>query len=160
MPILFLIFIWFSITSEFSSWCIEVNWIILSFISNHFLFISFRNNHRSPSPVKFIPPIVKPVNTESDGEIDDDDEHRLNIDDSKEQNITMFEHEEQSSDDEQVRIDSKEGARSRTRLNVSKMDKSLPSSHSPLSKLRCAKNENQTTEIIISEPFQVTIVYL
>ena len=55
---------------------------------------------------------------------EDDDEHRLNIDDSREQNITIFDNDEQSSDDEQVRkninsnffpldILSKEGARSR-----------------------------------------------
>ncbi len=34
---------------------------------------------------------------------EDDDEHRLNIDNSREQNITLFDNDEQSSDDEQVR---------------------------------------------------------
>jgi len=64
----------------------------------------FRNNHQSPSPPKLNIPIQQSSNVESEGEIeDDDDEHQLNIDNSKEQNTTIFENDEQSSDDEQVR---------------------------------------------------------
>ncbi len=49
-------------------------------------------------------PIQQPSNVESEGEIEEnDDEHQLNIDDSKEQNTTIFDNDEQSSDDEQVR---------------------------------------------------------
>jgi hypothetical protein len=82
-----------------------------------------RNNYQSPPPPLNLS--AQPSSTiESEGEMEnDDDEHQLNIDDSKEQNTTIFDNDEQSSDDEQVResnpffevcrILSKEGARSR-----------------------------------------------
>jgi hypothetical protein len=91
-----------------------------------FFVVSYRNNHQSPSPPKFNISIQKPLNIESEGEIDDDEvEHQLNIDDSREQNTTTFENDEQSSDDEQVRIYSKEGARYREFHPAKKMKNSL-----------------------------------
>ncbi|CAF3474422.1 unnamed protein product [Rotaria sp. Silwood1] len=91
---------------------------------------SSKNNQQSLSQPKLNLSIQQSSNVESTDEIEDDnDEHQLNIEDSKEQNKTIFEHDEQSSDDEQVSkkriefniclklfaviIRSKEGARSR-----------------------------------------------
>ena len=72
----------------------------------NFFSVSFRINHRSPSPPRFNISIPKSVNIESEGEVDDEDiEQQFNIDDSTEKNTTLFENDEQSSDDEQVRID-------------------------------------------------------
>ncbi|CAF1526450.1 unnamed protein product [Adineta steineri] len=68
---------------------------------------SSKNNHRSPSPPpKLNLSLQQPSNIEFEGDlegVDDDVEHQLNIEDSKEQNTTIFDNDEQSSDDEQVR---------------------------------------------------------
>jgi hypothetical protein len=72
------------------------------FIYKNFFFIRYRNNHQSFSPPKLNISLRQPSHVEFEGEIDDD-EHRLNIDDSKEQNTMIFDNDEQSSDDEQVR---------------------------------------------------------
>ncbi|CAF4556005.1 unnamed protein product, partial [Rotaria socialis] len=61
-----------------------------------------KNNHQSLSPPK-LNLFVKPSpNAGSDEEIEEDnDEHQISINTSKEQNNTTFDNDEQSSDDEQ-----------------------------------------------------------
>ena len=65
------------------------------------------NHHQQQSSLKINLPIIPKLssNNESDGEVEDDDdgEHLLNIDQLKEQNTTIFENDEQTSDDEQVK---------------------------------------------------------
>jgi len=103
MSILFLIFLWFSFTSQFSSsWIFEVKFLTIILYIRISFFIRYRNNHQSFSPPKLNISLQQPSHVEFEGEIDDD-EHRLNIDDSKEQNTMIFDNDEQSSDDEQVR---------------------------------------------------------
>jgi cytoskeletal protein RodZ len=95
-------------------------------------FFFHRNQPASPSPPKSNLSLQQPSLSTflGDDDEDDDEDHRLNIDDSKEQNTTAFDHDEQSSDDEQVRnvnskehsifVRPKEGARSR--LFIAPMD--------------------------------------
>lgn len=78
------------------------------------MLVFFRSNQPTFSPIKsqfFIP-----QNPNEDS--DDEDEHHLNIDESKEQNSTLFENDEQSSDDEQVRILSTEVALSQSHNSI------------------------------------------
>ncbi|CAF4685816.1 unnamed protein product, partial [Rotaria magnacalcarata] len=60
------------------------------------------NNHQSLSPPK-LNLFVKPSsNAESDEEIEEDnDEHQISVNTSKEQNNITFDNDEQSSNDEQ-----------------------------------------------------------
>ena len=64
-----------------------------------------RNTHQSPSSSKLKLSIQQSLNVDSNDEIENDnyDEHRLSIDDSEEQNRTIFENDDHISDDEQVR---------------------------------------------------------
>jgi hypothetical protein len=91
MSILFIVTIWLSTTSKFSS--------VKSFFFNFLIFIYFNrnNNHQSSSLKLNVSSHEQQI--ESDGEIEDEDS--INIY-SKEQNSILFENDEQISDDEQV----------------------------------------------------------